>query len=171
MVMELDVDADGNPEGRYFYQESVLRLKEVDENGDGKPDLKEHYNAQGRLTKSEEDDEGAGRFTITWFYNDAEEAVRAEKDNNSDGKVDTWYSYHKGSLATVEEDTNGDGKADLWEEYDEAEALVKRLKDLNFDGEPDMVDFSAEEQAPSEGGQSAEEAGSQPHTGIGGLEA
>jgi hypothetical protein len=38
----------------------------------------------------------------------------------------------------IEEDTDGNGKPDLWEEYDQAEALVKRSKDLNDDGQPDM---------------------------------
>jgi hypothetical protein len=41
----------------------------------------------------------------------------------------------------VEEDTNGDGKADLWEEYDESEALVKRSRDLNLDGKPDVEEM------------------------------
>jgi len=29
----------------------------------------------------------------------------------------------------------------LWEEYDESEALVKRARDLNFDGEPDIEEM------------------------------
>jgi antitoxin component YwqK of YwqJK toxin-antitoxin module len=145
MVMELDADGDGNPEGRYCYQESILRLKEIDEDSDGNLDLREHYNAQGKLAQSEEDEEGTGPFTITWFYNDAEEPIRAEKDNNEDARVDTWYYYHKGSLTTVEEDTNADGKPDLWEEYDESEALVKRSRDLNFDGEPDIDEKAGEQ--------------------------
>ena len=60
-----------------------MRLKEIDENRDGNPDLREHYDAEGKLVKSEEDYEGNGRLSITWFYSDAEEAVRAEKDWNS----------------------------------------------------------------------------------------
>jgi len=52
MVMKLDADLNGKPEGRYCYKEGVLRLKEIDENGDGKPDLKEHYNAQGKLGRA-----------------------------------------------------------------------------------------------------------------------
>ncbi|MBW2166967.1 MAG: hypothetical protein JRG74_12990, partial [Deltaproteobacteria bacterium] len=107
--------------------------------------LKEHYNAQGKLVRSEEDEEGAGSFTITWFYNDAEKAIRAEKDNNHDNCIDTWYYYEKGNLIRVEEDTNADGKPDLWEEYDEAEALVKRGKDLNFDGEADIWEVESEQ--------------------------
>jgi antitoxin component YwqK of YwqJK toxin-antitoxin module len=144
MVTEVDADGDKNPEGRYCYKKNILRLREIDEDSDGNPNLREHYNAQGRLARSEEDDEGVGRFTITWFYNDAEEAVRAEKDNNNDGNVDTWYHYNRGSVIIVEEDTNADGKPDLWEEYDESEALVKRSKDLNFDGEPDVEEWESE---------------------------
>jgi hypothetical protein len=51
MVMELDSDGDKKPEGRYCYKESVLRIKEIDEDSDGNPDLIEHYNAKGKLTK------------------------------------------------------------------------------------------------------------------------
>ncbi len=41
----------------------------------------------------------------------------------------------------MQEDTNYDGKPDLWEEYDETRAVVKRKKDLDFDGMPDFVDL------------------------------
>ncbi len=144
-VMELDADGDGNPEGRYCYKNSILRLKEIDENGDGTFDLKEFYNADGKLIKSRERLEHGNGPDITWFYDNAEEAVRAEKDNNKDGRVDTWYHYYKGRLMRVEEDTNNDGKADLWEEYDESEALVKRSKDLNLDGKPDVEEYEGEQ--------------------------
>jgi len=33
----------------------------------------------------------------------------------------------------------------LWEEYDESEALVKRAKDLNFDGEADIWEVESEQ--------------------------
>ena len=55
--------------------------------------------------------------------------------------MDTWYFYQKNRLTAIEEDTNGDGKPDIWEEYDEAEALIKRKRDLDFDGEPDIEEF------------------------------
>jgi antitoxin component YwqK of YwqJK toxin-antitoxin module len=140
MVMEVDTDGDKKPEGRYCYKESVLRLKEIDEDSDGDPDLIEHYNAKGKLTRSQEKHEAADRMDTTWFYNEAEEAIRAEKDHTGDGCADTWYYYDKGNLTSVEEDTNADGKPDIWEEYDESEALVRRSKDLNFDGKPDLVE-------------------------------
>jgi antitoxin component YwqK of YwqJK toxin-antitoxin module len=144
MVMEIDADGDKNPEGRYCYKKNVLRLKEIDEDSDGSPDLREHYSAEGKLVKSQEKHEAVDYLNITWFYNEAEEAIRAEEDHSGDGHVDTWYHYHNGSLTTVGEDTNADGKPDLWEEYDESEAIeamVKRLIDLNYDGKPDVVEY------------------------------
>ena len=140
MVMEIDSDGDKNPEGRYCYKKNVLRLKEIDEDSDGSPDLREHYSAEGKLVKSQERHEAVDHLDITWFYNGDEEAIRAEKDLAGDGRVDTWYHYHKGSLITVEEDTNADGKPDLWEEFDESEAMIRRSIDLNFDGKPDVVE-------------------------------
>jgi hypothetical protein len=145
MLMELDVDGNGKPEGRYCYKEGVIRIKEIDEDTDGIWDLREYYTEDGKLEKSEEDDEGAGNFTIIWYYDEEEKAVRAEKDADKDGKIDTWFYYDNGSIERVEEDTNGDGKPDIWEEYDEAEALVKRSKDLNYDGTPDMEKLAGSE--------------------------
>ena len=65
-------------------------------------------------------------------------------DTNSDGNVDVWYFYDQGRVTNVEEDTNGDGKVDLWEEYDDAEAIVNRKKDLDYDGIPDVEEFAGE---------------------------
>ena len=140
MVMEVDADLDGSPEGIYFYQAGVLREKQVDENGDGGFDLKEIYNDQGKITRSEEEPDEQGRFRLVWDYDDTETAVRAEKDRDGDGRPDVWYTYEKSRLTTVAEDTNADGQPDLWEEYDEAEALVKRSKDFNYDGQPDFTE-------------------------------
>jgi len=56
-----------------------------------------------------------------------------------------WYFYENGRLKAAEEDTNGDGKPDLWEAYDESEALLKRSRDLDFDGIPDIVESMAAE--------------------------
>jgi len=78
---------------------------------------------------------------ITWFYDVGELLVRGEEDKNGDGITEIWYLYDKGNLKSVQEDTNYDGKPDLWEEYDETRAVVKREKDLDFDGMPDFVDL------------------------------
>ena len=140
MVMAVDADLNGTPEGIYSYLDGVLREKQVDENADGRFDLKEIFNEKGKITRSEEDPDDKGRFRLVWGYDDKETAVRAEKDQDGDGRFDVWYTYENNHLAMVAEDTNADGKPDLWEEYDEAEALVKRSKDYNYDGQPDYTE-------------------------------
>ena len=81
-----------------------------------------------------------GKTIITWFYGAKETLVSAQHDKNQDGRVEIWYQYEQGKLKTVLEDTNLDGKPDLWETYDDTQAIVKREKDLDFDGIPDFVD-------------------------------
>ena len=143
MVMEVDTDVNGTPEGIYSYQDGVLREKLVDENADGGFDLKEVYNEDGKLIRSEEEPDDEGRFRLVWVYDDKETAIRAEKDQDGDGRPDVWYTYKDNRLAMVAEDTNADGKPDLWEEYDESEALVKRSKDYNNDGIPDYTESAS----------------------------
>jgi hypothetical protein len=137
-VMEVDTNLDGTPEGIYCYQNAILREKTVDENGDGRPDFKEIYNGQGKIIRSEEKPDKSGHFTLIWFFDATETAVRAEKDRDDDGQIDIWYHYRQNRLTALAEDTDGDGQPDLWEEYDQAEALVKRSKDLNHDGVADV---------------------------------
>lgn len=137
-VIELDSDLDGRPENRRCYRDQHLSLEQTDRNGDGIMDLEEHFDDRGHLTESREDDGFTGRLNLTWYYNSSGQADRAEKDSDGDGKPDLWFYYIANRIHKVEEDTNRDGKPDLWEEYDESEALVKRSKDLNFDGTPDV---------------------------------
>jgi hypothetical protein len=144
MVMEVDADLDGSPEGRYCYQDETLREKWVDETGDGRFDLKEIYSEDGKIVRSEEQPDEKGRFAMVWIYDADESAVRAEQDRDGDGRPDVCFDYADNRLVSVAEDTNGDGKPDLWEEYDEAEALVKRSKDLNYDGVADVEEFASE---------------------------
>ena len=94
----------------------------------------------GKLIKSEERFESEDRLDITWFFDAAGKAVRAERDSDGDGHTDLWLFYESGRLAQVEEDTNGDGKADLWETYDASEAMIKRARDINLDGKPDVIE-------------------------------
>ncbi|HSO18467.1 MAG TPA: hypothetical protein VLT88_03355, partial [Desulfosarcina sp.] len=92
MVMEVDANLDGIPEQVYCYQAGVLREKLVDENGDGRFDLKEIYDERGRIMRSEEDPDESGRFRLAWFYDDTETAIRSEKDQDGDGRPDIWYT-------------------------------------------------------------------------------
>ena len=137
-IVSLDSDKDKRVDVRSYYKDTILRQKEIDEDGDGIMDLAEVFNPKGELERVEE--KKAGKTALIWFYDKGEVLLRGEEDKNQDGKTEIWYVYENGKLKTVQEDTNFDGKPDLWEEYDEIEALVKRSKDLDFDGTPDFTD-------------------------------
>lgn len=138
-IVALDSEGDKIPDVLTYYKDTVLRQKEIDEDGDGVMDLVEVFNAKGELERVEE--KKAGKTVLTWFYGKDEILLRGEEDKNQDGKTEIWYIYENGKIKTVEEDTNFDGKPDLWEAYDDIEALVKRSKDLDFDGIPDFTDI------------------------------
>ncbi len=138
-IVALDSDGDKIPDVRTYYKDTILRQKEIDEDGDGVMDLVEVFNPKGELERVEE--KKAGKTVLTWFYGKGEVLLRGEEDKNQDGKTEIWYVYENGKIKTVQEDTNFDGKPDLWEEYDDIESLVKRSKDLDFDGTPDFTDI------------------------------
>ena len=141
--MEQDINQNRKVESRFYYTDSVIRLKEIDEDENGTFDLKEYFSASGKLQKSEEKDGKTKKLNITWFYDDTETAIRSEKDANGDGRTDTWFFYDTGRLTAVEEDANMDGAPDIWEAYDASETIVKREKDIDFDGKPDLVEYEA----------------------------
>jgi len=124
----IDKNQDGRPDAEVFF----------DENSDGLVECVEHYTQTGTLERLEEKNQGI--TILTWFYDEQELLVRGEEDRNRDGMVEIRYLYEKGILKCVQEDNNKDGKPDLWEESDETQAVVKREKDLDFDGIPDFVD-------------------------------
>jgi hypothetical protein len=140
LVLESDVNLDGHPETRSFFKGALLKIREMDNNNDGKIDRRNFYNDKGKIIKVEKDENSTGKINITWYYNDQEEAVRAEKDDNGDGNIELWFHYNNGFVTMVEEDRNLDGKADLWEIYDESEVLVQTKKDLDYDGIPDIIE-------------------------------
>ena len=138
LIVSQDISKNGSPDIRSFFKDNVLRRKEVDENLDGTLDMVETYDDNGNLKTLEELRDG--RPWLIWYYEPGEILVRGEQDKNQDGNVEIWYLYENGRLTTVKEDTTLDGKPDLWETYDETQAMVKRERDLDFDGIPDFVE-------------------------------
>jgi antitoxin component YwqK of YwqJK toxin-antitoxin module len=139
LILSQDVNGDKHMDTRSFFTDKIMRQKEVDEDFDGLVDVVEIYNPSGDLERIEE--KTLGKTSLTWFYGKDELLVQAQEDKNRDGRIDIWYVYENGRLRRVEEDTNKDGKPDLWEAYDETQAVVKREKDLDFDGKPDFTDI------------------------------
>jgi antitoxin component YwqK of YwqJK toxin-antitoxin module len=138
LIVTQDISQNGQPDIRSFFKGEVLRRKEVDETLDGTLDLVETYDENGQLETLEEWKQG--NPWLTWYYTPGEILIRGEEDKNQDGAVEIWYLYEHGRLVTVKEDTTLDGKPDLWETYDKTQAMVKRERDLDFDGIPDFVE-------------------------------
>ncbi|XPV76837.1 MAG: hypothetical protein ACNI27_02640 [Desulfovibrio sp.] len=136
MILTQDADGDGNPEAKLCYSEGVLREKTY-YLPDGLPESVEYFDVHGQLTKSEER-ENSG-LSLTWFYDALGQTKRAERDKDLDGVVEEIFYYRQGAIYGVEEDTNADGKSDIWEEYDTKGNITASAKDMDYDGEPDLV--------------------------------
>ncbi|MFQ5829820.1 MAG: FG-GAP repeat domain-containing protein [Candidatus Methylomirabilia bacterium] len=106
-----------------IYEDNRLVRRERDLNGDGKPDIVMHYDAQGQL-------------------------VRREESSQLDGRIDTWTFYAGGKIERKESDTDGDGEVDLWAYYGREGDLV-RLKSV-VDPRRSLTQFYAEGQVVRE---------------------
>jgi len=137
-VAELDSDGSGDVDVRSCYMNDVLRRRETLKKGGDLVELRENFDDKGRLVNSMEDRDADGRWDMVWYYDANGKLQRAEKDSDADKRVDIWYYYESGRLSGVSEDTNGDSRPDVWEDYDASETLVKRKKDLDFDGVADI---------------------------------
>lgn len=113
---------------------SAEDLREVDTNGDGKPD-QWLYIEGANLVKMEEDFDFDGSVDkrAVFFYKDGQK-VRVEIDSNMDGKADGW-SYHRNHRRyLVQSDTNYDGVADYVIDNDQSVTTI----DSNYDGTMDI---------------------------------
>lgn len=90
---------------------------EIDEDGDGKVDRWEFYDADRRLQRASFSRQHNGVLDATAFYSAEGEVQRVEISTASDGRFNRIEFYQSGSLTRVEEDTNGDGRVDKWETY------------------------------------------------------
>jgi len=93
--------------GTVLAKENIVKQ---DSDNDGKIDRITYFDRAGKISKLEKDSDGDGRFEIVTLFKDSEPFEQL-KDSN--------------------------GKPDVWEEYDDTEALIKRKRDLDFDGRPD----------------------------------
>ncbi len=136
-VMEM-TDSQGRLLERREYADEVMRKKEVFDAGAGLAVLVEEYGPEGRIILSREAENGSTGLNLTWRYDADESAVLAEKDTDGDGRIDLWHHYEDGRIIRVEEDRNRDGRPDLWEYYNSDQSVVRREKDLDFDGTADI---------------------------------
>ena len=107
-----DLDLDGMVDQTSFYDASgVIRRREVDLDGNGVPNMVEHYKA-GKLVLREIDGANLGRFDM-WDAYDPSTGQRTtrERDTNGDGRIDQYWTF-AGARITVRFDRNEDGIPD-----------------------------------------------------------
>ncbi len=168
-----DLNKDKHPDVFKFYapgkdpktsEQTPLRLarKDVDINHDGKVDMTEFYDNDGRLSHARADLDFDGEIDCTTFYRDGKVTrrefllgankgrpglvkfyaknmlVRLEADRNGDGKIDHWEHYENGKLDRIGIDTTLDGKADSWQQRQQ---LAQSSPDVGqFIKEPALYD-------------------------------
>ena len=137
-VTELDADGSGHADRRSYFMRNILRRRDILKKDTDLVESRENFDEKGLLLSRAEDRDADGRWDITWYFDARGDFRRAEKDADADGRVDTWYDYEGGKMIGVSEDSNGDGRPDLWEDYDASEIMIKRKKDLDFDGVADI---------------------------------
>jgi hypothetical protein len=109
----------------------VLEKRE-DRSGDGKPDLVVHF-ANGRIASLEQDTKGKGCPDLKQRY-DAAGRVQAEyKDENGDCNTDIWSYYEGERLVRLGQDTKGRGRPDVLNHVD-ANGVVTVQELISGDG-------------------------------------
>jgi hypothetical protein len=132
-----DRNADGHPDLWTKTAPDGTQREALDENGDGRVDRINSYDADHRLIRSEEDRDGDGRLeTVSLFENG--EIRRRQSDDNGDGRTDSWTFFHGGEMVRHEVDRDANGMKDLSLVYDAGE-LVREEEDRNADGRPDLI--------------------------------
>lgn len=137
----VDVTRNGVEDQVYWRDaDGVLRWVERDMNGDGRPDLIEHFDASGTVIEREfrltfadavtsvhffrdgrlylkELRTGFGsEHPIREFYDSEGRLLRLERDSTLNGRVDVWEYFDAGRLERVGRDTTGDGSPDTFDE-------------------------------------------------------
>lgn len=115
-----------------------------DSNLDGKKDYwVEHDDTDVKIIKTDTDYDGKIDYITKFNKNDKK--IYEELDSNSDGVMDNFYYYSKGKLVSQEVDSNFDGKIDIWVYLEEGVYITGYERDIDFDGEPDVIkDFTKE---------------------------
>lgn len=136
VVRQYDVNGDGGIDVWKFdtREGDAFRTirKELDLDGDGRVDVRQHFAPDNTLEREELDLDFDGRIDIVNVYEKGDK-VRAEQDLDGNGRVDVWKHFGKGALVRKERDTTGDGKPDLFE-YWEGDAIDRIGQDVNGDG-------------------------------------
>lgn len=145
----LDENDDGNPDVFETFRGGLLVVRELDRDDDGVRDVFYRYRGDS-LFEEGHDADNDGVVDLLILYQDRRR-VRAQEDVDRDGRMDLWtrYSTQSGGeeVTQIEHDRAGRGFADTFEYFQiqgGKTLLVRRERDLNGDGQVDVVSFYAE---------------------------
>jgi hypothetical protein len=93
---EKDYNHDGKSDHFYTYHNGKIAKIEVDRNFDGKIDVWEYFDSEGRPERMEYDENFDGRPDLWYFYKDGS-LVRSEQDTDFNGKPD-WFGYYENAI-------------------------------------------------------------------------
>jgi hypothetical protein len=126
---EIDTDHDGAVDRWEFYnaQNHLARVGQARRTR-GQADLWELLDAHGAVRARELDENGDGRIDRIERF-DASGLVAVELDTGTDGRIDRWQRWERGRLVSEDLDIDGDGQPDRRIVYDTSGAL--RLIKLN----------------------------------------
>ena len=144
VVQEVDLNGDGRPEIFNHYRKTLdgtrfLVKKALDLDMDGSVDVVSWFDDAGRLTKEEMDGDFDGRFDWIDHYQQGVR-VMSEVDTDYDGKPNVWSYYADGRIERKERDLDGDGHVDYWERFDAEGNVVTTGADTDGDGMLDVRD-------------------------------
>lgn len=135
-----DLNNDGTVDVRKIYSQvgelQVLTCKESDINFDGKLDLYQFFDNNGKLKRDEADLDFDGNLDIISYWSN-KYVFRQELDQNSDGIVDTIRYLKDGKIFKSEGDMDQNGVIDYWEYYTDGQ-LVRIGIDHDGDGKADQ---------------------------------
>ncbi|MBN1944198.1 MAG: hypothetical protein JW797_00925 [Bradymonadales bacterium] len=109
-----DLDQDGENDQWCYYDggTNVLVRVERDIDFDGRIDLYEHYDRQGRLVEEEMHLDFDRRIDVVRYYR-GDTLVRRELATGFDGRFTLAVQYDaRGEVLRIEQDTDGDGRFD-----------------------------------------------------------
>jgi len=140
----LDENDDGNPDVFETYGNGLLVIRELDRDDDGVRDVFYRYRGDS-LFEEGHDANNDGVVDLRILYENRRRA-RAEEDVDRDGRMDLWtrYSEQGEEITEIDQDRAGRGFADTFAFFqiqDGKAVLVRRERDLNGDGQIDVVSF------------------------------
>jgi len=148
LVLEkADLDANGRPDVWTHVRDVVAKdgsktrtlvKRTVDLNGDGKPDLTEHYDGDGVLAKTQADADFDGRVDIVRTFKKGK--VESEEiSSRFDGVFDVRKYYEDGQLVLKQVDTRHAGRFDEFQ-YFVGSKLYRVGWDRDGDGKPEVFE-------------------------------